>query len=278
MEDGVVSGRRDPLALAANLRTLCEQQGSISAICRKIKMNRQQFNKYLSGTHLPSDANLRLIANHFGLSATILFSDPDELRTLVDGNFFHAMMTAKQMQKMPGFISDMRIGTSTHEAELVGVYDRYQFSSIYKGSILKSIFCIYRNGEFLQHYYVERFPSYEEPGKAEYIFKYHGLCFAMADRFFTIDVETIQGNEMTSGVFAAVKRNTKKFMFGIASGIAATQFRQPYATKVVLQYRGPGLITRDHLAAATVLDATSTQVPREVLQYLGENGDMIYSH
>lgn len=269
--------QRDAHVFAVNLRTLCEQHGSITAICRKIKMNRQQFNKYLSGTHIPSDANLRLIANHFGLSTSLLFSNPEELRTLVDGNFFHAMMTAKQMQKMPGFLSDMVVGTTTYEPDVVGVYDRYQYSSIYKGSILKSVFCIYRNGEFLQHYYVERFPSYEEPGKAEYIFKYHGLCFALEDRFFTIDVEAIQRNEMTSGVFAAVKRNTKKFMFGIASGIAATQFRQPYATKVVLHYRGPGLIKREHLAGGTVLEANSPQVPREVLQYLGDDGDMIYS-
>ncbi|WP_433850764.1 helix-turn-helix domain-containing protein [Brucella pseudogrignonensis] len=268
---------RDAATFAANLRTLCDQHGSISAICRKIKMNRQQFNKYLSGTHIPSDANLRLIANHFGLSTTMLFSNPDELRTLVDGNFFHAMMTAKQMPKMPGFVSEMIVGTTTYEPELVGVYDRYQFSSIYKGSVLKSVFCIYRNGEFLQHYYVERFPSFDEPCKAEYIFKYHGLCFAMEDRFFTLDLEAIQKNEMTFGVFAAVKRNTKKFMYGIGSGIAATQFRQPYATKVVLQYRGSGLITKQHLASCTVLEANSPQIPREVLQHLGEDGDMIYS-
>lgn len=63
---------------------------------------------------------------------------------------------------------------------------------------------------------------------------------------------------MTSGVFAAVKRNTKKFMLGIASGIAATQFRQPYATKVVLHYRGPGLIKREHLPGARCL----RQIPR----------------
>ena len=34
-------------AFAANLRTLCDQQGSIAGLCRKINVNRQQFNKYL---------------------------------------------------------------------------------------------------------------------------------------------------------------------------------------------------------------------------------------
>lgn len=268
---------RDAGIFAANLRFLCEQHGSISEVCRKIKINRQQFNKYLSGAHIPSDANIRIIANFFGLSTTMLFSNTDELRTLVEGNFFHAMMTAKNMKKMAGFLSDMVVGTTTYESELVGVYDRYQFSSIYRGQILKSVFCMYRNNEFMQHYYVERFPSYEAHGKTEYVFKYYGLCFALEDRLFTIDFETIQRNEMTFGVYATVKRNRKKFMFGIGSGIAATQFRQPYATRVVLHYRGPGLIMRDHLDSGTVLDRNSPEIPKEVLQYLGEDGDMIYS-
>ncbi|TIP78097.1 MAG: XRE family transcriptional regulator, partial [Mesorhizobium sp.] len=29
---------------SANLRLLCERHGSISAVCRKINLNRQQFN------------------------------------------------------------------------------------------------------------------------------------------------------------------------------------------------------------------------------------------
>ena len=51
---------------SANLRFLCERQGTISNLCRRIGLNRQQFNKYLSGSHLPSSQNLRLIANFFG--------------------------------------------------------------------------------------------------------------------------------------------------------------------------------------------------------------------
>jgi transcriptional regulator with XRE-family HTH domain len=262
-------------ALAANLRTLCDQHGSVAAVCRKINVNRQQFNKYLSGAHVPSAPNIRIIANYFGLSVPILFSDPDEFRTLVDGNFFHAMATARQLPEFSRFISNMIVENNSQDNEIAGIYDRYQFSSIYKGFVLKSAFCIYRNREFLQHYYVERFPSFDTPRKTEYIFKYYGFCFPLADRLFTADFEGIQCNELTFGVYAQVKRNAKRFMFGISSGIAANVFRQPYSTKVALHYRGPGLLRREHLKALTVMDRNDPAIPREALQYLGDGLDMI---
>jgi transcriptional regulator with XRE-family HTH domain len=265
----------DDAALAANLRTLCDRHGSVAAVCRKINVNRQQFNKYLSGVHRPSAANLRIIANFFGLSVPILFSDPDEFRTLIDGNFFHAMSSARQLPEFSNFVANMIVENKAQQDDILGVYDRYQYSSIYKGFVLRSAFCVYRNNEFLQHYYIERFPSFDDPKKIEYVFKYYGFSFPVADRLFTADFEGIQSNELTFGVYAQVKRNAKKFMFGISSGIAATVFRQPYSTKVALHYRGPGLIRREHLRELTVMDRNDPRIPREALQYLGDGSDMI---
>lgn len=185
------------------------------------------------------------------------------------------MSTARKLPEFVNFISSIVFDSSAQDTELLGVYDRYQFSSIYKGFILKSALCIYRSNQFLQHYYIERFPSFDMPGKTEYVFKYHGMCFLVADRLFTADFEGIQSNELTFGVYAQVKRNAKRFMFGISSGIAANAFRQPYATKVGLHYRGPGLLKREHLKQLTVMDRSDPSLPREVLQYLGDGSDMI---
>lgn len=260
---------------ASNLRFLCERKGSISFVCRKIGLNRQQFNKYLSGHHLPSPQNLRLIANYFGLSVPIMFSDPEEFRTLVEGNFFYAMEALSKSPEVANFFDAVILGSKSDGENYHGVYDRYQFSSIYTGKILRSALCIYKNRDFLQHYYIERFPSYDSPSRVEYVFKYHGFVFPIAGRVFTVDFEGIQKNELTFGIFAPVQRSAKKFMFGIGSGIAATMFRQPYATKVALHHRGPGLLRREHLAASTVLDADDPSIPKEALQFLGDGSDQI---
>lgn len=260
---------------AANLRFLCERQGSISTVCRKIGLNRQQFNKYLSGLHMPSPQNMSLIANFFGVSVSILFSPAFEFRTLVEGNFFQVMEKLRESPEVTKFIETAIIGAKSDGNDLVGVYDRYQYSSIYKGSILRSAYCIYRNNDFHQHYYIERFPSYDAPDKIDYVFKYYGFVFPIAGRVFSVDFERIQRNELTFGVFAPVQRSSKKFMFGITSGIAATMFRQPYSTKVALHYRGPGLIGRQQLESLTVLNAKDPSIPKEALQFLGDGSDMI---
>lgn len=253
---------------AANLRFLCERHGSISNICRKIKINRQQFNKYLSGLHLPSTQNQRMIANYFGLGTTVLFADPDEFRTLMEGNFFHAMDALRHATRMGTFLETALLHQKASGDEYIGIYDRYQYSSIYKGKILRSAYCIYRNRDFLQHYYIERFPSLDSPSKADYVFKYHGFTVPLDGRIFSLDFEAQQKNEMTFGIYAPVQRSAKNFMFGITSGIAATMLRPPYATKVAMHYRGPGLLRREHLQRVTTLERGDRSIPTEIVQFL----------
>lgn len=254
--------------LGANLRFLCERQGTVSNICRKIKINRQQFNKYLSGLHLPSVQNQRLIANFFGLSRSVLFADPEEFRTLMEGNYFHAIDTLRNSKRMAPFLDTLLVDEKSSGDEYIGVYDRYQYSSIYKGKVLRSAYCIYRNRDFLQHYYIERFPNLEDQDKIDFVFKYHGFTIPLDGRIFSLDFEAVQKNEMTFGIYAPVQRSSKSFLMGITSGIAATMLRPPYSTKVAMHFRGPGLLNREHLDRVTTLEKGDRSIPTEVQQYL----------
>jgi len=252
----------------ANLRFLCERQGTVSSICRKININRQQFNKYLSGLHLPSMQNQRLIANFFGLSRSVLFADPEEFRTLMEGNYFYAIDTLRGSEKMAAFLDTLLVADNTAGDEYVGVYDRYQYSTIYKGKVLRSAYCIYRNRDFLQHYYIERFPNLEDQDKIDFVFKYHGFTIPLGGRLFSLDFEAVQKNEMTFGIYAPVQRSSKSFLMGITSGIAENMLRPPYSTKVAMHFRGPGLLKREHLDRVTTLEKGDRSIPTEVQQYL----------
>src|SRR5260221_599391 len=56
---------------ATNLRLLCGRHRSVSEVCRRLAINRQQFNKYLAGPSLPSSATLvRICASHSNLFLT----------------------------------------------------------------------------------------------------------------------------------------------------------------------------------------------------------------
>lgn len=271
------SAHSDPrlAAFSANLRQLCEQQGSISQICRKIGINRQQFNKYLAGRHMPSTANIRAVANHFGLDPEILFSPQEEFRALIDGDFFETFGRMRGLPQVAAFLSTAMAVPDTVRDGLVGVYDRYHFSSIYPRRILRASMCIYPGADLLQHVYVERFPHKDDGRRTAYRFRYHGFVIPIEGRVFTLDFETEQKNEMTFGIYSQIQRNTKSFLLGITSGIAANMYRQPFSTRQALHYRRPGLLSREDLVRSSAMDFNDPTIPAEVREYLGNEPEMI---
>ncbi|RGP39229.1 XRE family transcriptional regulator [Pseudotabrizicola alkalilacus] len=60
------------MILGDNLRQLCSDTPSVSELCRKIGVNRTQFNRYLTGTAFPRPDVLFRICSHFGVDANIL--------------------------------------------------------------------------------------------------------------------------------------------------------------------------------------------------------------
>mgnify|MGYP001972390984 CR=1 FL=1 len=45
---------------------------SIAAVCRRVGINRQQFNKYLAGAVRPSRHNMRRICDFFGVTEALI--------------------------------------------------------------------------------------------------------------------------------------------------------------------------------------------------------------
>jgi transcriptional regulator with XRE-family HTH domain len=67
---------------AQNLFSLATRGGSIAQTCRDLNINRQQFNKYLSGAVLPNAETLSRITEHFRVDALVLFGPPDGLESV----------------------------------------------------------------------------------------------------------------------------------------------------------------------------------------------------
>lgn len=59
--------------LSENLSRLCRGEESIAAVCRATRINRQQFNRYLSGAALPNGRNLEKICRYFRTDEAELF-------------------------------------------------------------------------------------------------------------------------------------------------------------------------------------------------------------
>lgn len=66
--------------IAANCRSLISEQASISAVASALRINRQQLNKYLNASTLPSVFTLKQIASFFGVGVDDLLLDPQEFK------------------------------------------------------------------------------------------------------------------------------------------------------------------------------------------------------
>ena len=53
--------------LGRNLRLLCSYYTSVAEVCRRLEINRPQFNRYLSGRYKPSANTMRRFCEFFGV-------------------------------------------------------------------------------------------------------------------------------------------------------------------------------------------------------------------
>ncbi|WP_114962337.1 helix-turn-helix domain-containing protein [Tritonibacter mobilis] len=66
--------------IAANIRLLISRKESISAVAAALKINRQQLNKYLNASTLPSLFILKQFADFFGVTLDDLLLEPQEFK------------------------------------------------------------------------------------------------------------------------------------------------------------------------------------------------------
>ncbi|MDF1727859.1 MAG: helix-turn-helix transcriptional regulator [Sulfitobacter sp.] len=68
----------------ANLRQLAAQHSSISGLARELKINRTQFNRYLSGESFPRPDVLARICSFFGVDARVLLEPVSQISDEAD--------------------------------------------------------------------------------------------------------------------------------------------------------------------------------------------------
>jgi transcriptional regulator with XRE-family HTH domain len=267
--------KQDPelINLSKNLRFAVSSFSSVAEICRRSGINRQQFNKYLSGQHRPSHRVLVKLSRFLSIEERDLFMKADDFERFYEGVESDLTWDLRNSREF------IRFGPLARTSAVLlrpyyGVYYRYHNSSIYKGRVLRSVLCIFEKNGLAQHVYIERFPATDGKSKSQYLFRYHGLCVFLGDRIFLVDSERIQKNEMTFAILTPSHRNTVRFLFGLISGVAATSFRQPFATRMALDFQSRGMITKRHLKDATVLDPEDSSIPLELRAYLANPAEI----
>lgn len=211
---------------AENLRSLSERRTSIAQICREIGINRQQFNKYLSGNSLPSQLWMQRISGYFSVSVSDLFSTDNQKPDIVA----HAKLDRR---KDAACTDEKNIVSYCIPKKYHGYYMIYRRVS--DNSINKWVmFVAERNNETYFHirFYKEKSQMGRSSGKALFI----------GDRLLFTGLSVVDLSEYVFTMLVYPSPAPKIDMLsGIVTGTRAAATKPITSCAVAIEYLGPSV-------------------------------------
>ncbi|MDG9930222.1 MULTISPECIES: helix-turn-helix transcriptional regulator [unclassified Pseudomonas] len=224
-------------ALGNNLKLLCSHYRSIAEVCRKLAINRAQFNKYLGGQSRPTPYNLKRICDFFGVEDYELMLPPEQFARLLGVRADRAQAQAASDPLLELF-APLREHSSSL-ARYCGYYFEYSNCMSVPGQVLLSLVHL---REERGNYVFERQERQERArgGDAEdwVRCRYLGAAFYLQDRLFLIDYESLTGNEMSQTILIPSFKSRITRLNGLKTGVSSGDRRTPACTRVVWHYLG----------------------------------------
>lgn len=253
-------------SLAVNLKFLCSHYKSVSLVCRKLDINRTQFNRYLSGATKPSLNILKRICDFFGVEVTeielphkqfvaLLNSVPSQ-SDRADGATIEAELIA----------TFKRLNCSGYDNLLkyAGYYYQYQMSMTAPGKVLKSLVRIEPKDGGVYFHRIERtIDSIDNKPSCDV---YKGIAFFLGDKIFITDHSSSTGLEMSQTILYPSFKKNVKFLTGIISGVSISAERAPCSMRVVLEFIGHSVSMKSALRQCNFYNVTDPSLNKFVLE------------
>ena len=223
--------------VAENLRYLCAQQKSVSAVCRQLKINRQQFSRYLNGSNRPSFYNLTRICHYFSISVDSIFLPGEKFRELnrqLPHDFDQLHLPAPISRELSAIASVAMPELDAY----VGYFYHYMFAFGFHGFVFKSLIVVRKIGPHYCTKHIERISKSNAPTGIPLIFKYNGILNYFAGRLFLNEREAYVHGALSQSVYAPIFRPGNRILTGVACSIASTTANNPTAARTVLEFLG----------------------------------------
>ncbi|QLF71472.1 helix-turn-helix transcriptional regulator (plasmid) [Peteryoungia desertarenae] len=256
-----------------NLRLCCSYYPSISDLCRRMDINRQQFMKYLSGQSSPSRHNLRRICDFFGLDEFEILMPHEQFRKIVQLR----PKGADDAMSLPERLKT-RLQQSQRQkgvlAKNLGYYYEYYPSFSTPGYILRSLIHIFHWQDFTAYRRFERVKPHGTRQSPD-VYKYTGLVLLLGDRLHLIDEEVLTGSELTHTILYPSYRNRVTLLSGLTIGVSGADSREPSAAPVLMEYIGRKVNLRQTLDGCGLYAPDSLDVAATVRAFLTTGGQLI---
>lgn len=248
-----------------NLKLLCGRYRSISDICRRLKMNRQQFNKYLSGQSMPSLHSLRLLAEFFGVDETEFMMPHEEFVQTVfssSGSDTTPLVVRREFRIRRAALRQSQEKLSPY----VGYYNLYFRSPSWPGSVVRAAFVITQDAEATYAKNVERLARIGKRRRKPQVQKFEALVHYEGDRIFVLDRHVKRELGLSLTVIYPSKRSRLDYLYGLMLSSTSGGGNFPYATRIVLEFLGKDVDLKQLLEGCGVYPEGSDAIDEDIRQ------------
>ncbi|MFN4144015.1 helix-turn-helix transcriptional regulator [Aestuariivirga sp.] len=259
-----------------NLRALCTRHGSIAAVCRALGMNRQQFNKYLAGSTLPSSATLERICVFFAVEPQTLFSAPRHATADLPPMEPAAVELFGKLPLSALVFASGALGSMRASTLQPGCYHLYAPWLRDPGKCRRDAVYVYRQGGFT---FFTRFSKFRLLGERHRYFarsRHDGIALEADRARFLLALGRQGSGEMSVIAFGAENALCPEFQNGLALSLEPSG--SPLAVRTALVYRGDAGSLRRTLSETGILLRDDPAIPDEARHSLSGEAAAEPSH
>lgn len=245
-------------AFTENLRFACATRPSISQICREIGINRQQFNRYISGEAKPSAHNLARIAAFFGLGAQDFLLAVPEFQTRMTRPLQRKADGGVLLEGLPGDLVSLR--------RHLGYFQTYHLSPSWPGLVVCSCARLLEENGSVHVKSIERI--HDAAHEIRQYSKYIGLAAFLRNRVFITERSVSRQPMMSQTILMPFEVHQRIYLRGVTMGVSWRKENLPYASRVIWRHLGTNPDKRQVLSRCGVLPENARQLPATVRDYL----------
>ena len=231
-------------------------------------INRQQFDKYLTGQVRPSHHNLQRIATGFGVDIDELvdpareIGSPTRLKDISGRDRMSQLMD----RAFPGDIKRLRTMLGYYHMHFLVPYDQEM--------ITRSMVYLYEQEGKIFSKSIERTGPNEE---VQEILKYEGMVSFLGNCIFLLEFETLSADTIVESILYPTYRKRLDILTGMTFGVTSQVYRQPFASPIAWKFLGRVVDLKEEIGACGSFRMNDTRIDpriRKYMQVAGSSGTL----
>ncbi len=260
-----MSNEIDSNNFSSNLKFLCGFYSSISEVCRKLEINRQQFNRYLSGKSFPSYKNFKKICDFFGIEGEEIIKSPYEFQQLTGLPNANVSQANSAIPKQLANIITPLMKSSMQQLERYeGYYYRYFYSFSFPGYIFRSFVKIYKHDGYYYVKHIEISSKNDALSIPRLTIKYSGIAFFLAERLFILEAEPTLESTISEAILTPNYRPNSRYISGLVICASSGSSHQPSAGRTVFEFLGKSVDVRKCMKKCDLFHCEDERIPDSI--------------